>query len=194
MRLTKSQTELLSLSLGAPRRGLSFAIVHVVRGSGLTTAVREILRRGESSAESFPVSVYGGGGWEAAVDLSVRTGTAGMGYAMRLKRALEYLTRGGQRPVTLLMHHAEQMSHAGQGALFGALEYVCDEGGYDVRCVLLAHKQYRWNSKEAKRQGQDAVFIGWIYDKATHAFRFTRDGLDQICKSEPMPLLDRATA
>jgi hypothetical protein len=63
-----------------------------------------------------------------------------------------------------------------------------------VRCVLLAHKQYRWNVKDAKRQGQDAVFIGWIYDKTTNAFRFSRDGMDEVSKPEELPLLDRATA
>jgi hypothetical protein len=44
-----------------------------------------------------------------------------MGYAMRLKRALEQLTRNGKQPVTLMLHHSENMSHAGQCSLFGAL-------------------------------------------------------------------------
>lgn len=192
--MTKSQTELLHLALSAPKRGLTFSIVHVSRGAGLTTVMREIRSRGEAGAEALPVVVYGGSGWETACDLSERTGTAGMGYAMRLKRALEHLTRNGKRPVTLLLHHAENMSHAGQVALFGAMEHVCDEHGFDVRCVLLAHKQYRWNSKDATRHGQDAVFIGWIYDKTTNAFRFTKEGMDELKKPEALPLLDRATA
>lgn len=194
MRLTKSQTELLHLSLSAPKRGLSFAVVHISRGAGLTTVIREIVRRGETGAESHPVSAYGGSGWEAACELSARTGTAGMGYAMRLKRSLEQLTHNGKQPVTLLLHHAENMTHAGQASLFGALEHVCDENGFDVRCVLLAHKQYRWNVKDAKRQGQDAVFIGWIYDKTTHAFRFSREGMEEVSTPEALPLMDRATA
>lgn len=193
MRLTKSQTELLHLALSAPKRGLSFSVVHVQRGSGLTTVLKEIQRRG-AQAESKPLVIYGGGGWEAVCDLSDRTGTVGMGYALRIRRAMEYLTRNGKQPVTLLLSHAEVLSHEGQCRFFAALEHVCDECGFDVRCVLLAHRVYAWNAREAKRQGQDAVFVGWIYDRCTHAFRFSREGLDAVGQAEETPLLERATA
>lgn len=188
MRLTKAQTQLLHMAASKPKAGLSFAVVHIHRGSGLTTALQEIKRRGGVNCEAKPLIIYGGSGWEAVVDLSLQTGTSGLGYAHRIERALEQIGR----PCSLILHHAETMDREEQQKFFAALEHVCDTREFSVRCVLLAHRVYSWNYKECKRQQADAVFIGWIYGKCTDAFRFTQEGLAEIQGAQDAPLLEKA--
>jgi len=200
MRLTNSQKEFMDLVLDRPQAGLSTAIIHCDRRSGLTEICREAERRTmKKDDQPKVVSVYAGAGWEAVVSTCHRAGVLKLGYAYAdsLSRAIRLLSYEGKRPVVLLMKACQEMPITQMQRFFSALDHATEEGGYSVRAIMLLHKVYIWEYKQQRRIQSDKQIPAWLCDRARDSrgnvldLKFSRDGLEEL---EGLPLFEREAA
>lgn len=152
MRLTAAQSELCRHISRRMKRGVRFDFLKAEFGSGLSTALRAVLRkRGPRSSSRQVLNIFGGAKWEVVLQLCAAAEiTAYEGYSGSTRKALAILSDNGRRPLSIVLESAETMSAKDMAFILKVLEFSARAAGASVRFVVAINKLHMWDQASMK--------------------------------------------